>query len=316
MTRMRVGWVVVGAWMSMSTCGILAGCGGANGRGTDGSPPVDAGQSDAGKSQRVGDGATDGTAPTNTGDDGSDASNGEAPTDSGGTEPTGDAGQASPGDSPDGSDALLDASGSSDASRFITGVVQFNPTSCTGFGASSLPGIVEGPPVGGGSGKGSTDVVSLGSGGSIVVTFAPNAIVDGPGPDFIVFENPFWVGGNSEDVYAEPGEVSVSDDGETWATFPCTPTLDAAAPYGTGVVPPYGACAGSGVVYSTPDNGISPFDPATAGGNAYDLADIGAAHARFVRIVDRTAEACPDAGGSTTNGFDLDAIAIINAELP
>jgi hypothetical protein len=149
-----------------------------------------------------------------------------------------------------------------------------------------------------------------------VVTFAPNAIVDGPGPDFIVFENPFRVGGNPNNVFAEPGEVSVSDDGQTWVPFPCTPTYDASAPYGTGTVPPYGACAGWGVVYSAPDNGISPFDPTTAGGNAYDLADIGVAHARFVKIVDRTAEACPDAGGPTTNGFDLDAIAIINAALP
>ena len=60
-----------------------------------------------------------------------------------------------------------------------------------------MPGIVEGPPVGGGTDHGSTDVVSLGSGGSIVVSFAPNAIVDGPGADFIVFENPFWIGGDS-----------------------------------------------------------------------------------------------------------------------
>jgi hypothetical protein len=52
-----------------------------------------------------------------------------------------------------------------------------------------------------------------------------------------------------------------------------------------------------GVVYSTPQNGISPFDPTTAGGNAYDLADPGATHARFVKIVHRTHEACPDAGG-------------------
>jgi hypothetical protein len=210
------------------------------------------------------------------------------------------------------------AADSSVASRFITGVVQFSPTGCTGFGASSLPGIVEGPPVGGGSSRGSLDVVSLGSGGSIVVTFAPNAIVDGPGPDFIVFENPFWVGGNSNNIYAEPGEVSVSDDGEVWVPFPCAPTFEAGAGYGTGTAPPYGSCAGWGVVYSNPQNGISPFDPATAGGDAFDLADIGVKHARFVKIVDRTDEACPDSGSAqpNSNGFDLDAIAIVNAELP
>jgi hypothetical protein len=314
MKRARVDWVIVGTVMSMSTGGILGGCGGGDDTatpspgsgGADGSAPVDATEPEAGAQLD-----TDGNGPASTGADGATET---LPSDGGASL---DAGPIGSGDDADDAGDIMDAAlALSDASRFITGVVQFNPTGCTGFGASSLPGIVEGPPVGGGSAKGSTDVVSLGSGGSIVVTFAPNAIVDGPGDDFIVFENPFWVGGNSNDIYAEPGEVSVSDDGETWTPFPCTPTFDAAAPYGTGVVPPYGACAGWGVVYSAPGNGISPFDPATAGGNAYDLADIGVTHARFVRIVDRTAEACPDAGGPNDNGFDLDAIAIINAELP
>jgi hypothetical protein len=203
------------------------------------------------------------------------------------------------------------------ADRFVTGVVSFSPTACTGFGAAQMPTVVEGPPVGGGTGRGSTDVVSLGSGGSIVVAFAPNAIVDGPGPDFIVFENPFWIAGNPSDVYAEPGEVSVSDDGTTWTTFACAPASDPAAADGTGVAPPYGACAGWHVVYSTPKNGVSPLDPAVAGGDAFDLADVGVSHARYVRIVDRTAEACPDAGPRPdTNGFDLDAVAIVHAEKP
>jgi hypothetical protein len=203
------------------------------------------------------------------------------------------------------------------ADRFVTGVVSFDPTECTGFGASSMPGIVEGPPVGGGTGRGSTDVVSLGSGGSIVVSFAPNAIVDGPGVDFIVFENPFWIGGNSNDVYAEPGEVSVSDDGVTWTTFPCTPTIDPQATDGTGVSPPYGECAGWHVVLSTPSNGISPVDPSVSGGDPFDLADIGVTSARYVRIVDQTHEDCPETGSrADTNGFDLDAISIVNAQIP
>jgi hypothetical protein len=204
------------------------------------------------------------------------------------------------------------------AGRFVTRVVSFAPTDCAGFGAAALPGIVEGPPVGGGTSHGSTDVVSLGSGGTIVVAFDSNAIVDGPGPDFIVFENPFYIAGNPNDVYAEPGEVSVSDDGQTWHAFPCAPTIDPQSPIGTGTAPPYGSCAGWHVVYSTPQNGISPLDPAVAGGDAFDLADIGVKHARFVRIVDVTHESCPEAGANkpTTNGFDLDAVAIVNAERP
>jgi hypothetical protein len=202
------------------------------------------------------------------------------------------------------------------ADRFVTGVVSIDRRQCTGFGASSMPGIVEGPPVGGGADRGSTDVVSLGSGGSIVVSFS-NAIVDGPGVDFIVFENPFWIGGNSSNIYAEPGEVSVSDDGVTWFTFPCTPTPDSQSTYGTGVAPPYGQCAGWHVVYSTPTNGISPLDPRVAGGDAFDLADLGVTRAQYVRIVDKTNEACPEGGaGPDTNGFDLDAVSIVNAANP
>jgi hypothetical protein len=201
------------------------------------------------------------------------------------------------------------------ADRFVTGVVSFQPGTCAGFGASSLPQVVEGPPVGGGSDHGSTDVVSLGGGGSIVVSFAPNAIVDGPGPDFIVFENPFWVSGNPDDVFAEPGEVSVSDDGVAWQTFPCNPTIDPNSAHGTGVSPPYGQCAGWHAVYSSPGNGISPADPSVAGGDAFDLADLGVTHARYVRIVDRTLEACPDSGARPdNNGFDLDAVSIVNGE--
>ena len=95
--------------------------------------------------------------------------------------------------------------------------------------------------------------MSLGNGGSIVVSFAPNAIVDGPGPDFIVFENPFWIDGNPSDVYAEPGEVSVSDDGMTWQTYPVHADLRSVRADGTGVEPPYGSCAGWHVVYSIAD---------------------------------------------------------------
>ncbi len=203
------------------------------------------------------------------------------------------------------------------ADRFVTGVISFAPGECAGFGAASLPAVVEGPPVAGSSGGGGTDVVSLGGGGTIVVTFAPNAIVDGPGPDFIVFENPFWVGGNANDVYAEPGEVSVSDDGVAWHSFPCTPALDPQSRLGTGVAPPYGQCAGWHVVVSSSTNGISPVDPAVAGGDAFDLADLGVTHARYVRIADETREVCPDAGAlPKTNGFDLDAVSIVNAERP
>jgi hypothetical protein len=242
--------------------------------------------------------------PASVGDAGEVVEAGSSPVSDGGALPA------------DASYAIGEASVS--ASRFVTGVVSFTPGPCAGFGAASMPGVVEGPPVGGGSDHGSTDVVSLGNGGSIVVSFGPNAIVDGPGPDFIVFENPFWIAGNPSGVYAEPGEVSVSDDGTTWQAYPCTPTYDPSASDGTGTEPPYGSCAGWHIVYASPASGISPLDPATAGGDAFDLADLGVTHARYVRIVDKTMEDCPEAGPGepTSNGFDLDAVAIVNAQQP
>ncbi|HEX3771008.1 MAG TPA: hypothetical protein VHV30_09100 [Polyangiaceae bacterium] len=202
------------------------------------------------------------------------------------------------------------------ADRFVTNVVSFTPGACAGFGRNGFPAVVEGPPEGGGSDHGSTDVLSLGTGGSIVVGFGDNAIVDGPGPDFIVFENPFWVAGDANEVFAEPGEVSVSDDGVTWRTYPCTPAVDPSDTLGTGDMPPYGSCAGWHVVDSNTANGVSPVDPATAGGDAFDLADLGVTHAKFVRIVDKTHEDCPDANAPNDDGFDLDAVSIVNAERP
>ncbi len=191
--------------------------------------------------------------------------------------------------------------------RFITQVVSFEAGACSGFGQAAMPTIIEGPPAGGGASQGTTDVLSLGSGGSIVVAFTPNAIVDGPGADFIVFENAFEVAGNPNNLYAEPGEVSVSADGVTWATFPCTATA-----------PPFGACAGWHPVFSNPNDCISPVDPSVAGGDAYDLHDLGVTSAKYVRIVDKTNEACSSDPKQdlTTNGFDLDAIAIVNAQIP
>ncbi|MEI7892644.1 MAG: cell surface protein [Myxococcales bacterium] len=188
-----------------------------------------------------------------------------------------------------------------DPGRFATRVVSFTPGACAGFGQDHLPDIVLGPPEGGGGIKGSLDVLSLGNGG--VVTVAVEGLVDLPGADFIVFENPFFIGGNASRVYAEPGEVSVSNDGITWATFPCDPTLSTSP-----------GCAGRRPVYASEASGISPFDLERAGGDPFDLADIGVTSAQFVRIRDRTEQPCSTGPGAPTmNGFDLDAVAVLHA---
>lgn len=175
---------------------------------------------------------------------------------------------------------------------------QFGPGQSAG--QLQFPAPILGPPRGAGSSQGSLDVVALGNGGQVTLAFGQTRIADGPGPDFIVFENAFFAGGDPKQVFAELATVEVSADGQSWTAFPCTASAA-----------PYGACAGWHPVHANAaENSIDPLDPAVAGGDAYDLAAIGVAEARFVRITDRA-----DLEGM--NGvFDLDAVGIVNAACP
>ena len=185
-------------------------------------------------------------------------------------------------------------------SRTIACIEAFTPGEGAGFGMDKMPDILYGEPKGGGLLKGGADVLSLGAGGEITVGFGSNLIVDGPGPDFIIFENVFYAGGDQEKPWKGLGEVSVSEDGEAFVTFPC-----ASEAY------PFEGCAGWRAVLASPDSGVSSFDPEAAGGDPFDLATIGVSTARFVRIKDLAT-----AGQAPSAGFDLDAIAIVNPASP
>lgn len=136
-------------------------------------------------------------------------------------------------------------------------------------------------------------VCSIGYGGSITVGFTKHVVVDGPGPDFTVFENAFRYGNNR--VYAEPATVEVSSDGVMYKLFP----------YDTSTLV---GCAGVTPVYGKAD----PFDPLQSGGDAFDLATIGADSIRFIRITDITATVLENPQhvfyDPTLTGFDLDAV--------
>ncbi len=178
---------------------------------------------------------------------------------------------------------------------FADAVTRFAPGAGAGFGHDRLPQIVLGPPRGLGAGSGSLDVLSLGQAGVIELEFTDIVAVDGPGPDLVVFENPF-------SGFVETGVVSVSDDGVTWHEFSCAfSEVDAGYP----------GCAGVQSVYSSPDNGVSATDPAVSGGDAFDLHDVGLTRARFVRIVDSGANRFY---GPPSGGFDLDAVAVVHGQ--
>ncbi len=138
-------------------------------------------------------------------------------------------------------------------------------------------------------------VCSLGLGGEIIIGFKDKRIVDGPGVDFIVFENAFY-SKLAKRLFAEPAVVSVSMDGVNFFEIPFDiNTLD--------------GCAGTRPTKK--HNGLD-WDTSLCGGNGYDLADFGVSEIRFVRLVDTSGYllAHPEHKyyDATITGFDLDAI--------
>jgi hypothetical protein len=185
---------------------------------------------------------------------------------------------------------------------WIDVVRAFAPGTFAGFGQQNMPWVVLGPPVPGGVSRGSTDVVSLGNGGSIEVLFRDNLVVDGPGADLVIFENAFHIGSPSGDVFTEFAFVEVSTDGREWHRFP------------------FDGESGVGLAGATPVllEPADPLDPA-AGGDRFDIGDLGLDFVRYVRLIDAGAE-IDDVGNhvapASQGGFDLDAAAALNSTPP
>ncbi len=175
-------------------------------------------------------------------------------------------------------------------------VVSVNYGTGAGFGQDYFPENVLGPPDSNATpfqpAADAAELLSLGSGGEIVLAFLDGGISNGPGYDFTIFENPFFIGGDTLQVFRETGFVAVSQDGILWLEFPWDPlTLN-------------------GLAGVTPVNGnADPTDPANSGGDSFDLADLGLASATYLRITD-TAGIIADGGDS----FDLDSVAAIHGE--
>ena len=214
---------------------------------------------------------------------------------------------------------------------FADRVVQVHPAFTppeSGQRVPELPGIVMGPPGDSLPVSGSTSTVSLGHGGWILLEFTDNVILDGPGADFIVFENAFFKTSVPTDpnqawtVFAEPGSVAVSDDGVSFFAFPFdqaalahvgqSGTPSSALPLLHGLAGITPAFTGNWTVPDDPD----VWDPAGrggvsgAGGDAFDLADVGLARARYVLITDLNL----DTGfAGAAEGFDLGSVVALHA---
>jgi hypothetical protein len=196
-----------------------------------------------------------------------------------------------------------------------------------GFGSQAQ---VLGAPQGAGAFQGTTDVLSLGLGGWIVLEFRDNTIVDGPGVDFTVFENAFMAYDEYFETLApfmEPARVSVSQDGSTWYEFDCAlDPLEEANLYPgcAGIYPVFAdgldpAAPHASIPSDTPIEDLIGQDifafpiPAGSGGDSFDLADVGLEWAAFVRVEAASFLSGPS-GGSNNAGFDLDAVAAVHSE--
>ena len=238
---------------------------------------------------------------------------------------------------------------------FADEVVEFDLAMNSDTTPHGLPDIVLGPPHGGGEAGNSVDVFSLGCrvndddgaslpyGGSIVLEFTDNIVVNGQGPDFTVFENAFAFNyGGRTGRFMEPAVVSVSQDGETFYRFPCDfVPLEKEDPDMTDIIMhcsdpdnyPAGF-AGINPVTACFDNetksmNVDPTDPSVSGGDCFDLDDLEGVSLKWIRyvkiqstgdmwmedsdgdLIRHTPEtgACSGAGFS---GFDLDAVSAVN----
>ncbi len=197
-----------------------------------------------------------------------------------------------------------------------------------------------GPPMGKGIYEGSLDVVSLqakeydGSstcGGTIILQFQDNMVVNSEGDDFTIFENAFYIEYDSERRFMEPAIVSVSQDYRNWYQFPFNYVPHYYADNTVNLNNPYSYPTGfAGITAVFSYNGSpDPRDPAVSGGDSFDLSAITEKELSWIQYVRITSTgdnwlidvngdpvrhthesgACSGVGSS---GFDLDAICAIN----
>lgn len=139
------------------------------------------------------------------------------------------------------------------------------------------------------------EICSLGKGGEIIVGFSDIKLYDGPGADFIIFENAFH-SPLTNGIFAEPAIVAVSMDGIEYFEFP------------------YDTVSLSGMAGKTPTYGSNnPFNPNESGGDAFDISELGLDFIKYIKIKDLSHVVGYEghqyySPPHLITGFDLDAV--------
>lgn len=178
---------------------------------------------------------------------------------------------------------------------------------------------------GGGLRMQSLDVYSIPAGSHLVLEWTGRRIFDGPGVDFVVFENPFHFG--DEHTFMDPTVVEVSADGEHWVALPHDYVAVDETTYSARQSDWIGFAGVRPVLLHQehPVDGherdglpVDPFDAERAGGDPFDLADLPDADlrrrgVRYVRLSAATDHENPDTGAPFvsdrgSNGPDIDGV--------
>jgi hypothetical protein len=128
--------------------------------------------------------------------------------------------------------------------------------------------------------------VSLGHGGEIIIEIEDGGhVIDKPGADFVIYENPFRFGdGLISRELAHVG-VALEDEPHLYRWFTCDPSQNILI-----------SCAG--------------MIPTSEGGDKFDLAEVGLEKIRYIKIKDTKLNF--NNFGINTEGFDLDALKLLH----
>lgn len=162
------------------------------------------------------------------------------------------------------------------------------------------------------------DVVSLGDGGDITLTFS-SPIIDGAGSDFAVYENGFEFSG---DIFGELAYVEVSSDGTSFARF----DAESLTPGPLGAFDPIDPADITNLAGAFPQQTGTGFDLLELATHPLVLSgDLDLMNVLFVRLIDVIGNgSTQDAFGndiydpyptnfaSGSSGFDLDAVGVLH----
>ena len=205
--------------------------------------------------------------------------------------------------------------------RLADTVVDAPGATGTGFGDSTR--AVNGVR-GAGTGSGSLDVFSLGyvpdQNDHITLAWSNGRLLNGPGPDLVVFENPFLTGSTT---FMDIVLVEVSIDGIEFRALAHDYIAPNLAVYVANPALWPGFAGRTPVLLNIDTHPVDPFDAGAAGGDQLDLDTvvgddpvaqaIRANGVRFVRLVSAPARIDPHTGAryvraGISNGADIDGV--------